>query len=146
MPALINKKTKKIIAQKVMLARTAFARAKGLMFERAGNFDYALVFELRGETRMGASVHMMFVFFPIDVVYLNKHREVVDVCSGLKPWALNYTPKSAAKYFIELPAGTAGAKGILTGDRAFAWYEKQRRGLGFDFLDSIEMYINNISA
>ena len=27
---------------------------------------------------------------------------------------------------------------------AFAWYEKQRRGLGFDFLDCIEMAIKGI--
>lgn len=27
---------------------------------------------------------------------------------------------------------------------AFEWYESQRRGLGFDFLDSIEVSIRNI--
>ncbi len=27
---------------------------------------------------------------------------------------------------------------------AFAWYERQRRGLGFDFLDSVEISLNNI--
>ena len=27
---------------------------------------------------------------------------------------------------------------------AFAWYEKQRRGLGFEFLDSVEMSLKNI--
>jgi len=27
---------------------------------------------------------------------------------------------------------------------AFAWYEKQRRDLGFEFLDSVEMSLNNI--
>jgi len=27
---------------------------------------------------------------------------------------------------------------------AFKWYEKQRRGLGFEFLDCIEMSLNNI--
>jgi len=29
-------------------------------------------------------------------------------------------------------------------DLAFAWYEKQRRGLGFEFLDSVEMSLKNI--
>jgi len=120
MPALINKKNKKIIAREVRFARSSWQRARGLMFESAGNFDYALVFELSGETRIGASVHMLFVGFPIDVVYLNKHREVVDVCTALKPWALNYTPKKAAKFFVELPAGTARAKGIGIGD-ILAW-------------------------
>ncbi|BBO16947.1 recombinase [Candidatus Brocadia pituitae] len=27
---------------------------------------------------------------------------------------------------------------------AFAWYEKQRRGLGFEFLDCVEMSLKNI--
>jgi plasmid stabilization system protein ParE len=27
---------------------------------------------------------------------------------------------------------------------AFEWYEKQRRGLGFEFLNSVELSINNI--
>lgn len=29
-------------------------------------------------------------------------------------------------------------------DLAFAWYERQRRGLGFEFLDCVEASINNI--
>lgn len=29
-------------------------------------------------------------------------------------------------------------------DLAFAWYEKQRRGLGFEFLDCVEVSLNNI--
>jgi len=29
-------------------------------------------------------------------------------------------------------------------EMAFAWYERQRRGLGFDFLDCVETAIQNI--
>jgi plasmid stabilization system protein ParE len=29
---------------------------------------------------------------------------------------------------------------------AFAWYERQRRGLGFEFLDCIEVALQNIAA
>ena len=29
---------------------------------------------------------------------------------------------------------------------AFSWYERQRRGLGFDFLDCVESAIQNIST
>ncbi len=71
------------------------------MFERADNFDYALVFELPRESRLGASVHMFFVFFPIGIVFLDSEKKVVDK-AVLKPWMLNYTPKKAAKYFVEL--------------------------------------------
>jgi plasmid stabilization system protein ParE len=40
---------------------------------------------------------------------------------------LRYTDRS--KYDVEL---------------AFAWYEKQRRGLGFEFLDCVEAALQNI--
>ena len=93
--------------QKTLFAETFFSKAKGLMFEKKSNFDYALVFVLEKESKIGASVHMMFVFFPIDIVYLDSKKMVVDKAS-LNPWLLNYTPKKPAKYFVELPKGKAG--------------------------------------
>lgn len=38
------------------------------------------------------------------------------------------------------------ARSIDDLELAFAWYEKQRRGLGFDFLDCVESAIQNIIA
>ena len=73
------------------------------MFEKEQNFNYALIFELPEKSLIGSSVHMMFVFFPIDIVFLDEQKKVVDK-KTLSPWTLNYTPKKAAKYFIELPA------------------------------------------
>src|SRR3989344_493052 len=94
----------KVIIEKTKIANTIFSRFKGLMFEKKEKFNYALVFELQEETKIGASIHMMFVFFPIDVVYLNSKKIVVDK-ETVFPWQLNYTPRKAAKYFIELPKG-----------------------------------------
>ena len=99
---LINSSNKQIIIKKTRIANTSFLRFKGLMFEQEKNFDYALIFELNQESRIGSSVHMMFVFFPIDIVFLNSQKIVVDKAT-LNPWKLNYTPKKSAKYFIELP-------------------------------------------
>ncbi len=94
------------IIENVRLASTAFTRMKGLMFEEKSKFDYALIFVLPDETRVGASVHMMFVQFPIDIVYLDAQKKVFEK-ARLHPWMPNYTPKKAAKYFIELPEGKA---------------------------------------
>jgi len=47
---------------------------------------------------------MLFVFFPIDVIFLNSKKKVVDKTT-LNPWQLNYTPKIPSKYVIELPKG-----------------------------------------
>ena len=110
---LINSSTKQIISKKTKIANTSFLRFKGLMFEKKENFNYALIFELNKESKIGSSVHMMFVFFPIDIVFLDSEKKVVDIVT-LNPWKLNYTPKKPAKYFIELEQGKT--KEIKIGD------------------------------
>ena len=45
---------------------------------------------------------MFFVFYPIDILFLNKNKEIVEIKQNLKPFAF-YTPKSKAKYIIEMP-------------------------------------------
>ena len=106
---LFNSLTGQTLIQKTRKANTPWRRFKGLMFERKKNFDYALIFELHSETKIGASIHMMFVFFPIDIVYLDSGKKIVDKTT-VKPWILNYTPKQASKYFIELPVGKVNVK------------------------------------
>jgi len=89
---LFNKTTNKKIVDKSFLAKTHWQKMKGLMFEAPQNFDYALVFVLPRESVVNASIHMLFVFFPIDVVYLNKEKKVVDIVRNLQPFALGYAP------------------------------------------------------
>ncbi len=110
---LFNSTTKKKIIGNVRHADGFFGNLRGLMFERQENFDYALVFELPRESRIGASVHMMFVFFPVDILFLDSQKKVVDKAT-LRPWILNYTPRLAAKYFVEIPKGLGGK--ISAGD------------------------------
>ena len=111
---LSNKTTGKPIIERVRLAQGLWAQFRGLMLERPSRFDYALVFPLPFESRVGASVHMLFVFFPLDLVFLDKNKRVVDKKEGFRPFSLNYTPKKPAACFIELPAGLG--KGIKVGD------------------------------
>jgi uncharacterized membrane protein (UPF0127 family) len=97
----------RIVIDRTRIADSAWQKFRGLMLEKEERFDYGLVFDFGHATRFGASVHMLFVFFPIDLVYLDENRRVVDVKTGFRPWSLNYTPKKAARYLIELPAGKA---------------------------------------
>jgi uncharacterized membrane protein (UPF0127 family) len=112
---LFNKTTGKRVIARVVLAGTPWQKMKGLMFEDPTRFDYALVFVLPRESIVNASIHMLFVFFPIDVVYLDKGKRVVDIVKNLQPFALGYSPKKPAKFFVELPAGKA--KGIKLGHK-----------------------------
>jgi len=112
---LKNKSTGKEIIRKTRVAGNPWQRLKGLMFENPGNFDYALVFTLPRESIAHATIHMLFVFFPIDVVYLNREKEAVDIVRNLQPFSPHCAPKKPAKFFVELPAGKSS--GIKIGDR-----------------------------
>lgn len=112
---LLNKTTGKKVIDRILVAETHWQKMKGLMFEDPTKFNYALVFCLPRESLANAAIHMLFVFFPIDVVYLNKDRKVVDIARNLPPFSLGYAPKKPSKFFVELPAGKS--KGIKLGHR-----------------------------
>ena len=112
---LSNKTTKKKIIGKTFLAETHWQKMKGLMFEDVKKFNYGLIFCLPRESVANATIHMLFVFFPIDIVYLDKSKKVVDIAKNILPFSLGYAPKKPSKYFIELPAGKS--KGIKIGNR-----------------------------
>lgn len=109
---LFNRSKKQAIANNVRLAKNAWQQFKGLMFEKKARFDYALVFDFGAEKKTGASIHMLFVFFPIDAVYLDSEKRAVDIGRNLQPFSLNYTPKRNARFLIELPVGKAEKIGI----------------------------------
>jgi uncharacterized membrane protein (UPF0127 family) len=62
----------------------------------------------------GPSVHMFFMRFPIDVVFLDREKTVVKVVHDLRPWRTAGARKAVAA--LELPAGTAARYGIREGD------------------------------
>ena len=79
---------------------TFFTRFRGLMFSKPDN----LIFDLKRETRLGSSIHTMFVFFPINVYWLDSNKKVVDFCLNLRPFTFKI-PKKKARYIIELKKG-----------------------------------------
>jgi len=111
---LLNKSRNLMVTGRVRLADSFLKRFMGLMFSRKKDFNYALVFPLGKESRERAAIHMLFVFFAIDVAFLDSGKKVVDVVKGLKPFTFIYVPKKAASYVVELPPGKAN--GISEGD------------------------------
>ncbi len=100
---LINKTNGKVLASKVEFADTFWRRFRGLMFRRNFPKGQTLLFKLAKSGRYG--VHMFFVRFPIDLLYLNQDFVVVDIRRELRPWRI-HRPKVKASYIVELPAGT----------------------------------------
>ena len=67
------------------------------------------------------SIHMMFMRFPIDALFVGRlkadgSRAVVGMREHLPPWRGVVLPMRAAAGVIELPAGTLGRHGVRVGD------------------------------
>lgn len=86
------------------------SKSIGLMFSRKLKDSEALLFEFESEAKW--AIHMFFVFFPIDVVWLDKNMSVVDVKKG-RPFDFLLIPKKKAKYVLELNANS----GIKVNDK-----------------------------
>lgn len=60
-----------------------------------------------------SSIHMFFMRFPIDVIFLDRDNAVVKVVHRIKPWRVAIG--GGGKKALELPAGTAEALPISEG-------------------------------
>jgi len=60
------------------------------------------------------SVHTFFMKFPIDLIYVDKRRNVRKVRNAVPAWRLSAC--ISAHSVVELPAGTAAETGTKVGD------------------------------
>jgi uncharacterized membrane protein (UPF0127 family) len=104
-----------ILADNVRYCKDIFSKTRGLMFRRKLKQGQGLILVADEESIYQTTIHMMFVFFPIDVIWLNKQKEVVDIKQNIKSFQPLITPRAPAKYVLELPVGTA--KNIKLGDQ-----------------------------
>jgi len=107
---------REVLAQNVEFAGNGFEKMMGLMFRRRSNYPDALVISNNKLTR-NVSIHMLFVFSPVDVLFLN-NAHVVTRKASLEPWT-GYV-SGPAKMVVELPSG--GAEEVEVGDEVvFPW-------------------------
>lgn len=98
---LSNKSKKTILARKTRFCKTPFSKSVGLMFSRRLE-GKALIFIFSREKII--PLHNLFVFYPIDVLFLDNDKKVVEIRENFRPFTF-YTPKNKANYVIELPQG-----------------------------------------
>ncbi len=103
-----------VLAKDVVFYRNLFARGWGLRFRKPKE-NRAIVLVLGSESVSGSAIDMFFVFYPIDVLWLDSKFRIVDVKTNLKPFSGITQPKAPAKYVVELPAGTI--EDSIVGDR-----------------------------
>ena len=101
-----------IVCERCVLADTALTRMRGLL----GRRDLP-----SGEgiwLKPASSVHMAFMRFAIDAVFLDSEMRVTKIAEDLKPWRL--AGSRGAKSVVELPAGESKRRGLSAGDRLIA--------------------------
>lgn len=101
----------KLISAEHRLCEGIFSKARGLMFTR--RIRVPLVFNFRREAII--PIHMLFVFYPIDVLWLDRAKRVVELKRSLKPFTV-MAPGAKASYVLELEQGAISSSGTEIGD------------------------------
>jgi len=105
------------VCERCFVADTRWTRMKGLLGRRSLPRDEGLLITKTG------SIHMFFMRFPIDAVFLDKDLGIERIASDLKPWRM--AAKRGAKQVLELPAGEASRRGLAVGQRLFLCDQKR---------------------
>ena len=110
MPIRIFNKTKNtIISPNAQIADTPFSRLKGLLGRDGLAAGEALVIT------QCRSIHMFFMRFAIDVVFVDKNNRVVGTVKRIQPFGLSPYFWRATKA-LELPEGTIEGTRTMPGD------------------------------
>lgn len=80
---------------------TFLCKLRGLMFRPRLDPDDGLLLVEKRDSRLDTSIHMFFVPFDLAVFWINSDMMVVDKVIA-KSWKPAYSPKSAAKFTLEI--------------------------------------------
>ena len=101
---------------KLTYQKNFYELSRGLMFRKdISKTNEAYIFILDAERK--AAITMMFVFFNIDVVWLNSNSEIVDKKSNVKAFSFFTGHNGRAKYFVEMPIGSIEKYRLQIGDK-----------------------------
>jgi uncharacterized membrane protein (UPF0127 family) len=106
---ILNRTRDTVLATQASVADTSRARNIGLLRHKSLPDGEGLwIVPCEG-------VHTFFMKFPIDVVYLDRHKRVVKVRPNLVPWRISLCLR--AHSVLELPAGKAARTETSRGDQ-----------------------------
>jgi uncharacterized membrane protein (UPF0127 family) len=96
-----------VVVEHCLLAETALARCRGLLGRSGLSSGEGMLL------RPASSIHMAFMRFAIDAVFLDRADRVLKVVEDLKPWRM--AGCRGARAVLELPAGEARRRGLRPG-------------------------------
>jgi len=106
----VHEKTGKVLAEELEVERSFLGRTAGLMFRRRLDPGHGMwINPCNG-------IHMMFMNFAIDAVFLDRKERVKKVYRKLPAWWGVVWIEWGAHSVLELPAGSTAALGLQPGD------------------------------
>jgi uncharacterized membrane protein (UPF0127 family) len=106
---LVNETRAICLGRRVRRADSLWSRGVGLLGRGSLADDEGLHIVPCG------SVHMFFMRFALDIVYLDRDLRVVKTVERLKPWRVSAA--RGAKSVLELPVGAIARSGTRPGDQ-----------------------------
>lgn len=106
---ITNRKNGRLLAEHCDVAGSFLKRFKGLMGKKSLVKGQGLLILPCN------SIHMFFMRFPIDAVFLDKNNKIVRIEKNLKPWSVS-KPVFRVNSVLELPSGAVSETGTETGD------------------------------
>lgn len=106
---LKNQTKNQIIVDRLVRADTFFTRMTGLLNRHSLNENEGLLIT------QCRSIHMLFMRFAIDVVFVDRNHVVVGLVKNIKPFQLSPIFWRAS-YAVELPSGSIDRQHIDLGD------------------------------
>ncbi len=92
----------KLSPARVRYCDSFLCRLRGLTFrKRLDPDDGLLLVQGQRDSRIDSSIHMLFVPFDLDVVWIDTGMTVVDKVIA-KPWRPAYFPAQPARYILEI--------------------------------------------
>ena len=108
MSQVLNKTKDTVVVEEVTLATSMWSRFWGLMGKKSLPDGRGLLID------PCSSIHMFFMRFPLDVVFLDKDDRVTKVVKEIKPWRMALG--GGGKKALEIAAGAASTANIEAGD------------------------------
>lgn len=108
MSQVLNKTKDTIVVEEVTLATSIWSRFWGLMGKKGLPEGHGLLID------PCSSIHMFFMRFPLDVVFLDHDGRVTKVVKEIKPWRMALG--GGGKKALEITAGAASTANVEAGD------------------------------
>ena len=111
----INQTRATVLCQRLEKAGGMAGKSRGLLGRDGLEAEAGMLFEA-GRLEPFMCMHMWFMRFAIDIVFLNRHGRVIRINHNLRPWRISSVVWGARRA-LELPVGAAARSQTSVGDQ-----------------------------